>query len=292
MPLKPSVQQRSVLTGSERAICQLWPAINPRLHSAGCKVPASCTVPIARRHVTNGQSSRSRRGVVYSLQWDDKSYSLCPRISAAFIPEPLLCSLYCLNVVLSAHLGAPAGSRSPWLGTSPCVTLGGGWVHHPMCCWGEQGVPVLPVGLAHGREVPADQTKEHQAIEAAKFLINIIKTCSFLPVDVPSASIHQRNELCKELLPLQDAHNSGLTVSTSILLLTVALMDAGLAVPVLSEALALTFPFPNGLGTARCELVCCPTWVIRTGVSIPTGGTGAGSQVPILPLCRRSNRLW
>lgn len=124
-----------------------------------------------------------------------------------------------------------------------------------MCCWGKQREPVLPVGLMHSREVPADQTKERQATEAAKFLINIIKTCSFLPMDVPSASIHQRNELCKELLPLQDAHNSGLTVSTSILLLTATLMDSGLAVPVLSEAPALTCPFPNGWGTASCELV-------------------------------------
>lgn len=72
-----------------------------------------------------------------------------------------------------------------------------------MCCWGEQREPVLPVGLMHGREVPADQTKEYQATEAAKFLINIIKTCFFfewmclLQASIREMSSVKSSFLCK-----------------------------------------------------------------------------------------------
>lgn len=60
----------------------------------------------------------------------------------------------------------------------------------------------------------AHQTEKHQATKAAKFLISIIKACSFLPMKVLSERLHQRNDLCKKLLLLQDAHHSVLSVQS------------------------------------------------------------------------------
>lgn len=77
-------------------------------------------------------------------------------------------------------------------------------------------VTAVPCRVQQTQGRGSTSTSDREAPRAAKFLISIIKACSFLPVDVPSKSLHQRSHLCEELHRLQEAYVSGLIVQSHV----------------------------------------------------------------------------
>lgn len=139
-----------------------------------------------------------------------------------------------------------------------------------LCSPGSRLPPSLSEEGRHWEgEVSPHQTEKHQATESAKFLISIIKACSFLPMDVPSESLHQRNDLCKELLHLQVAYHSGLRVSKAVPPLTAAFVEPGPGCSAGRRFLWHITPVTDGESNSGAgkpgRPVCCPVHVTRPG---------------------------
>lgn len=186
---------------------------------------------------------------VYSLEEDKKRYSLCPCVLATFTHfQHKSCAVCCCEgwccawELFAAQMsrlpdqrGAASQGTSPWDGH---VTLADGQccqpralrmvgVPYPRVSWSldqasavgcppSTTVAAVPCRVQQTQGRGSTATSDREAPRAAKFLISIIKACSFLPVDVPSKSLHQRSHLCEELHRLQEAHVSGLIVQSHL----------------------------------------------------------------------------
>lgn len=150
---------------------QLRLAINTTLCSTGCKNARQPQLPQHRRQVTDGWGSQGQQ---HSSLW--------PTAGQELFALPLYFGpLGCFGPPSAGLLFAP--------GLRDCLVVS------------PTGGTASPQHGSRGEMAP-QQPEQHQAAEAAKFLINIIKARALLPVGVLPASIHQGNELHKELLPL------------------------------------------------------------------------------------------